>query len=132
MNMRTLTILIATAIAACAPTPSGAAPQTFNLEGSEWALETGEDVPFIHFSAEGKVTGNGGCNRFIGTYEQSGNQLSFGPIMSAKMACLNPNNETAFFDTLDQTQFFEGGHLKLVLKSETGEGLLTLNHRDAD
>lgn len=132
MDTRKLAILIAATIAACAPTTSGAGSEGFDLAGSEWGLESGADKPFIQFSADGKFNGNGGCNGFGGTFEQSGNQLSFGPIMSTKMACLDMNTETEFFLALDQTRSFEGDHLLVVLKSESGEALLTLKRRDWD
>jgi len=124
MDTRKIAVVLASAFAACAPTTSGAGQEAFNLAGSEWGLESGAHVPFIQFSADGKATGNGSCNQFSGTYTQTGNQLSFGPIMSTKKACLELHTETA--------RSFEGEHMKLVLKSETGEVLLSLNRRDWD
>lgn len=132
MDTRKIAVVLASAFAACAPTTSGAGQEAFNLAGSEWGLESGAHVPFIQFSADGKATGNGSCNQFSGTYTQTGNQLSFGPIMSTKKACLELHTETAFFETLGRTRSFEGEHMKLVLKSETGEVLLSLNRRDWD
>ncbi|RZV44683.1 MAG: META domain-containing protein [Acidimicrobiales bacterium] len=132
MYTRKLAILIAASVAACAPTTSGAGAEDFNLAGSEWGLESGAHVPFIQFTGEGKAVGNGGCNRFSGSYEQTGNQISFGRIMSTKMACLELDQENAFFQALDQTRSFRGDHLKLVLMSDTGDTLLTLNRRDWD
>jgi putative lipoprotein len=132
MNTRKLAILIAATLTACAPTTSGIEPQAFDLAGSEWAPENGPEAQFIQFQTDGNVSGNGACNRFGGTYTQEGNKLSFGPLMSTKMACLDMNKETAFFNALDQVNSFEGDHLKLVLKSGTDDALLTLIRRDWD
>ncbi len=42
---------------------------------------------------DGRVNGNVGCNSFGGDYKVSGDQLSFGPIMSTMMACLNQSGD---------------------------------------
>ncbi len=132
MDSKKIAILIAATVAACAPTTTGAGQEVFSLAGSEWGLPSGVDVPFIQFSADGKASGNGGCNRFSGNYEQSGNQISFGSIMSTKMACMALNDETAFFEALDMSRNFQANHLELILKSESGDALLTLKRRDWD
>ena len=47
-----------------------------------------EDVPAtVEFSAAGRVSGVGGCNRYGGTYAYDDGALSVGPLMATKMAC---------------------------------------------
>lgn len=78
-------------------------------------------VPNLTFSADGRVYGTTGCNRFVGSYDLSGEGLHFGPLAGTRMAC--PAAETATetamttvlqsitrFDVTDagQVQFFAG------------------------
>lgn len=75
-----------------------------------WTLTsfTGEDVaklytgkvPTIVFAADGKVSGNGGCNSYRGTYTLEENTVTFGPLMSTKMACPSLDGETKFTQAL--------------------------------
>ncbi len=67
------------------------------LAGEEWRVTTiaGEEVPAtvgqtLQFDMEGGVSGNGGCNRFMGSYDLTGG-ISFGPIASTRRACINPD-----------------------------------------
>src|SRR5471032_802817 len=44
----------------------------------------------LNFSTQGgqrKANGFSGCNRFTGTYDLAGGELSFGPLASTRMAC---------------------------------------------
>jgi heat shock protein HslJ len=44
----------------------------------------------LNFSTQGgqrKTNGFSGCNRFAGTYDLAGGELSFGPLASTRMAC---------------------------------------------
>jgi heat shock protein HslJ len=54
-------------------------------------------------SADNRVTGNGGCNSFFGTYELQANvnRISFSKIGSTKMACMKPTVEDDFLNVLE-------------------------------
>lgn len=54
-------------------------------------------------SADNRVTGNGGCNSFFGTYELQANvnRISFSKMGSTKMACMKPTVEDAFLNVLE-------------------------------
>ncbi len=41
-----------------------------------------------------RVTGNSGCNRFVGSWRQNGAALNLGPLASTRMACPAPIMET--------------------------------------
>lgn len=101
-----------------------------DLAGSEWG--TSVERQFVQFGADGKITGNGGCNRFFGTYTQDGNMLKVGPLGSTKMACANLRQEQAFFEILNTARTIEATHTVLVLKGENNTPLLTLQRRDWD
>ena len=53
-------------------------------------------------STDNRVTGNGGCNSFFGTYELQANvnRISFSKMGSTKMACMKPTVEDAFLNVL--------------------------------
>ena len=66
---------------------------TIDLDGTSWILTeiTGTDlspdlVGTLIF-ADGKAAGSATCNRFSGSYERDGSDLSFGPLMTTMMAC---------------------------------------------
>lgn len=54
-------------------------------------------------STDNRVTGNGGCNSFFGTYELQANfnRISFSKIGSTKMACMKPTVENEFLNILE-------------------------------
>lgn len=50
---------------------------------------------------ENRITGNGGCNSFFGTYQLlPGDRIQISPLGSTKMACLNDNVEDEFLKIL--------------------------------
>lgn len=44
-------------------------------------------APNLTFSPDGRVFGTTGCNRFVGSYDLSGEGLHFGPLAGTRMAC---------------------------------------------
>lgn len=56
--------------------------------------------------AEKKVNGNSSCNSFSGNVKIDGNALSFGPMMSTKMACPG-NGEQVFFKNMERVTSFD-------------------------
>jgi heat shock protein HslJ len=68
------------------------------LTGTEWRVESivtrdavssvagGEEATFT-FSADGRVTGNTGCNQFSGPYEHTTDTITFGAVAMTKKAC---------------------------------------------
>ena len=127
-------VLLLVAMMALAIAPMGCsseeAPDPADLEGS-WVLEsfggTTDVVPAdpdvvteMTFEA-GEVSGNGGVNSFGGSYETPGdNALTFGPIAATRMA--GPpeamEQETKFFEALENTEHFEFNEDKLVLSDQ--------------
>ena len=89
---------------ATAPVPPSAGPeqtpeeeprmQGTSLVGTEWWVEDIEGTGVIDnshttitFPEPGRVAGDGGCNRYMGSYEGEGDRLKFGPLASTRMAC---------------------------------------------
>jgi heat shock protein HslJ len=114
------------------------------LVGTRWSVEglvdgdaVSSTVPgtaaFILLAIDGTVTGDASCNRFSGTYERSGERLTFGAIAATEMACTEPGvmeQEAAVLDALSRTAGFaiEGPTLTLL----DAEGRPTLVLRASD
>jgi len=72
--------------------------EAVSLGGTEWTLvelggasvdfAEGEPAPFLVLDLEeSQVTGSGGCNRLVGSFTLSEDELRFGPLASTRMAC---------------------------------------------
>ncbi|MBV9883987.1 MAG: META domain-containing protein [Sphingomonadaceae bacterium] len=44
----------------------------------------------LDFGEQGQLSGQAGCNRFSGTYAESGRTLRPGPVIATRMACPGP------------------------------------------
>jgi Heat shock protein len=69
-------------------------------------------------TADGRAQVQFDCNRGGGSYNIAGNALSFGPMMSTKMACLGDSLDHLFASTLQKVHAFwlddASGELKLM------------------
>ena len=88
----------------------------------------GAVAPHLVFQAEeARVTGSGGCNRFLADYEwqpQSG-RLRLGQLVSNIALCLKSSGiETRYFEALLAVQGFRQEGTRLVLRGADGEPLL--------
>ena len=108
-------------------------PKLASLAGSEWGSPDLGDA-FVQFQSEGKIIGHGGCNRFFGSYSQTGKTLDIGPLGATKMMCPPPQmtTERALMGALQDTAEVDATHLVLILKDKDGTPLLTLQRRDWD
>ena len=99
------------------------------LENRDWRLvelrgqaavpSTGMRETGFRLSADSmRMSGFGGCNRMGGTYSRDGYQLSFGPILSTRMACADARlnrQETELVAALQATNRYEFAHDTLIL-----------------
>lgn len=62
----------------------------------------------IDIAADGKVTGSGGCNRISGGMTINEAHISFGPMISTKMACAPAimNQESDFLSALGDARLW--------------------------
>jgi len=99
-----------------------------SLTGTEWLLTDLQGTTVIltskaSFSVleNGRATGNGSCNRFVGSVEINGSKIKFGPVASTRMACgddaLN-TQETQFLKFLSAANRFEMQDPFLLLFAE--------------
>jgi copper homeostasis protein (lipoprotein) len=82
-----------------------------SLQGKKWILvelmgqevEVNKEKPaFILFEKESnKVSGNGGCNNFMGSYESTEFTIKLSKIASTMMACPNMDLESKFIQQLE-------------------------------
>jgi heat shock protein HslJ len=101
------------------------------LTGLEWIVETigglavaEKSEPTILFLEEDRVAGNASCNRFMGSFQLTGEGLSFGQMAGTMMACEEPlsQQETRFLELLRNTQRFEiDPQGRLVLHTPDGQ-----------
>jgi len=71
---------------------------------------------------EGKIQARFDCNRGGGSYEISAAKLSFGPLMSSRMACSEESLDEPFMRDLQRVVsfFIDDGHLYLELPYDSG------------
>lgn len=118
-----LILAITVFLSGCAtPQHDANVPKT-SLDG-DWKSTTSNAT--LHFE-KGKLSGNDGCNQFIGSYATEENSLSISDkMMSTMMACSNMENTTAFKNALMNTKFYENDGKKLLLMGGKGEPLIEL------
>ena len=80
---------------------------------------------------DGQLNGNVGCNSFGGDYKVNGDQLTFGPIMSTMMACLNQSGdqEQGTLAVLQNTVKFAVSGDTLTITSADGKSAIVLAHK---
>ncbi|UCH72633.1 MAG: META domain-containing protein [Rhodospirillales bacterium] len=108
-----------------------------DLAGSAWRLrdlagEAAAAEAWMAFTADGKVTGLGGCNRFGGGYEAKAGQFRFGALAATMMACPDPKarTESSFFKALEATRAIVATERLLVLFDGDGTVLAALVRRN--
>jgi heat shock protein HslJ len=79
------------------------------LDNQPVALGAGEKGLHMVLVSEGNgVRGCSGCNRFTGTFEQKGSQLTFGKMASTSRACAQGmEQEMGFLKALNTTQKYK-------------------------
>ncbi len=100
---------------------------TTKLENTRWKLVELNDKPvtpvsdrqeaYLQLESKGKrLAGSGGCNRILGGYELTGDQIRFTKIASTRMACIKGmETEQEFLKALEATTGFKlsGRNLEL-------------------
>jgi heat shock protein HslJ len=102
-----------------------------DLTGKIWALTELTGKPPVAgtgisagFSADGKVSGSAGCNRYTGTYTTSGNSITFSsPMATTMMMCDAPvmEQESAYLKALGEAKTYavKGDQLTLTGANNT-------------
>jgi heat shock protein HslJ len=92
-RLRNLVVVLSALVAAC-QTPARVQP-TAPLAGTSWVASTMDDAPLaagepptLAFGDDHRVSGDTGCNRYMGPFLQEGASLRFGDLASTRMACV--------------------------------------------
>jgi heat shock protein HslJ len=118
-------------VSACGGDDDAEAP--VSLDGTSWRLVEGMDITIpddvemtIAFEAGGRTSGSGGCNRFMGSYDQAGDQISLGRLEPTRMACAEEvmRAEQAYHSALESVTSWSATGGVLVLSDSAGEALL--------
>ena len=103
-----------------------------------------QPAPYIEFDyAQGRISGNSGCNRMMGSFQADTLQpgtLTFGPIASTRMACPDMSLERNILESLAEVRSFEAvcgpdkndTLCKVALCSQEGEKLLLLEKKTVE
>jgi heat shock protein HslJ len=85
------------------------------IQDKRWSLvnmngKTQEKSPiWLEFdTATHRFNGNGGCNKVTGEYELDGNQITFGKVISTRMACIDADaneRESTFLKMLSDRTY---------------------------
>lgn len=133
-------LLVASCASATPADPPSASGE--GLIGVTWLLEdVGGKAPVdgspatVRFSEDGAMFGSGGCNRFTGTYEAAGSELTVGDSMPATMmACADDVMalEQSFLTALAGAGSFAEDGDGLTLSDTDGAALATFTAQTQD
>lgn len=94
---------------------------------------TNGKTPFIGFDiAQGRIYGNSGCNRMMGTFNANSAKsgvLSFGPIAGTRMACPDMSTEQSILTALSEVKSYKtvaGKELSIALCNSKGKEIMLL------
>jgi heat shock protein HslJ len=110
-----------------------------DIGGPSWKLESfdaSDPVPegvLITLAVEGeRVSGQGGCNRYMGSIRNGDapRKIAFGPLAMTKMACEPPQDaaETRYSGALQQATSFSVEGRKLLIHYTQGDQTRTLTY----
>lgn len=85
----------------------------------------------LTFEADGKLSGNAGCNNYFGNYEVDGNKLTISQIGSTKMFCGDGlmESETSFLVALEQSASYKINGNALQINNSEGNLLMSLTRQ---
>jgi heat shock protein HslJ len=120
---------------------SATSSATASLENTYWKLTYLGDRPihaasqaqeahFVLNSESRRVSGSGGCNPLVGSYELNADKLTFRQIAGTLMACLEGmDTEKAFLNVLNQAKRWKITGQQLELLDGSGHSLARLEAR---
>jgi len=89
--------------------------QSAGIQDKRWGLVSMNSVEqqkspiWLEFdTTTHRFNGNGGCNKVAGEYELEGNEITFGKVISTRMACVDPQaneKESAFLRMLSDRTY---------------------------
>ena len=113
-------VVLASAVAmlAACTTDNGTLSPSERLSSTDWRAEFINGAPVtianpvtLSFN-EGNASGRSGCNQYSGNAEHDDRRITFGPIISTKMACVGPGimeTESAYLAAVQGARSFTIG-----------------------
>jgi heat shock protein HslJ len=142
MNKKWLVISYCVGIMFLAACTSSGAKQGGDLTGKVWALTELKGNPPVagtgisaEFTADGKVAGSAGCNRYSGTYTVSGSNITFSTQMAMTMMMCEQavmDQETAYMQALSEAKSFAVTGDQLTLSGGDGNPLAVYKAQSQD
>jgi heat shock protein HslJ len=142
MNKNWLVISLCVGMLILAACASPGSQQGGDVTGKVWALTNLMGNPpiegtgiSIEFTADGKVAGSAGCNRYSGTYTVSGSNITFSsPMASTMMMCEQAvmDQESAYLAALAEAKTFAVNGDQLSLSGGDGAQLAVYQAQSQD
>jgi len=142
MNKNWLVISLSVGMMILAACTSSGSQQGGDLTSKVWALtELMGQAPMAgtgisaEFTADGKVSGSAGCNRYSGTYTVSGGNITFSsPMASTMMMCEQGvmDQESAYLKALGEAKTFAVKGDQLTISGGDGAQLVVYNAQSQD
>ena len=106
------------------------------VNGSKVAPGESRPLPFIAFdTATGRVSGNSGCNRMMGTFDVNAKpgSLELGAMASTRMMCPDMTTEKNVLSALAQVKGYKkAGKGKMYLCNASNRPVVVLEKKEAD
>ncbi len=105
-------------------------------EGEAAEPASADNPPNLTLEASRRTSGSTGCNRLTGSYTVAeAGSLSFSPLATTRMACLDPSlaaQETRYLEALEETAGFSASQGRLRLTDGEGRVLLVFSEEGRD
>lgn len=127
-------------LARFAPQPEGLAGTAWHVTGYNNGRQAVVSVLMgteltMEFSADGRVAGSAGCNRYTGSFKQDGKSLSFGPAAATRRMCVEPEGvmeqEQQFLEALETVATARQEADRLEMRTADGALAATLSQGSA-
>lgn len=116
----TMVDLILSPLQAAGPAAPPALAGAWRLEDLAGSGVIDDAVATLEFNQPGRVSGRGSCNQFSGPVTVTGSTISFGPLVSTRMACAEAvmSQETRYLKAVQDAERFalEGPYLLIYAK----------------
>lgn len=99
------------------------------LDGKKVNTPLEQRANFVLTDDGNRISGSGGCNRLVGSYELEGHSLRFKPVATTMMACIGPamDEEHKFLAALNATTTYRVSGATLELLNNKGRVLAWLH-----
>lgn len=110
------------------------------LEGVSWSLDsylsmegqTEEVLPYTEITAlfeSGRVSGNGGCNNYAGSFVTEGNSINISGLLSTMMFCEDnvSSQESVYLQNLQKAATYDISDGQLMMSDANGTVILTFS-----